>query len=263
MARSNVRLAARLVPLLLVGMFPARAYAQDNFEIQVYDSETAGPWRVGLETHLIYIVTGSTVTSPEGEAPTNHQFHLTFEPHLGIGTWVELGMYLQTAIRPDEGFEYAGVKLRCKLRLDEKLAGAIGLAINFEISNVPRQFEPNVWGSEIRPIIDGRWGLFYASFNPIFDIDLNGPQAGLPQFEPAAKVAFDVVHSLALGLEYYGAYGPITHTLPLSESTNRLFAALDFTSDYFDLNFGVGYGFTAPEQWLVKAILGFHGKSSP
>ena len=56
MARSNVRLAARLVPLLLLGMFPARAYAQDNFEIQVYDSETAGPWRVGLETHLIYIV---------------------------------------------------------------------------------------------------------------------------------------------------------------------------------------------------------------
>ena len=133
-------------------------------------------------------------------------------------------MYLQTAIRPDEGFEYAGVKLRCKLRLDEKLAGAIGLAINFEISNVPRQFEPNVWGSEIRPIIDGRWGLFYASFNPIFDIDLNGPQAGLPQFEPAAKVAFDVVHSLALGLEYYGAlraHHPYASALGVHQPTLR------------------------------------------
>ena len=231
----------RLWLLLALGLLPARALAQDNFEIQVYDSETAGPWHVGLETHLIYIVTGTTVTTPDGQAPTNHQFHLTFEPHLGIGTWIELGMYLQTAVRPDYGFEYAGVKLRCKLRLDEKLAGAIGLAINFEVSNVPRQFEPNVWGSEIRPIIDGRWGIFYASFNPIVGI----------------------VHSLALGFEYYGAFGPITHTLPLSESTNRLFAALDFSSDYFDLNLGVGYGFTGPEQWLIKAILGFHGKGNP
>jgi|SRR5208283_3282096 len=249
--------------LVALALVPARALAQDNFEIQVYDSETAGPWHVGLETHLIYLASGTTVTSPDGQAPTEHQFHLTFEPHLGIGTWVELGMYLQFAVLPQAGFEYAGVKLRCKLRLDQKLAGTIGLAINFEISDVPRQFEPNVWGSEIRPIIDGRWGFFYAAVNPIVDIDLNGINAGLPQFEPAAKVAFTVVGSLALGLEYYGAYGPITKTLPISESTNRLFAALDFASDYFDLNFGVGYGFTGPEKLIVKAILGFHGKEGP
>jgi hypothetical protein len=250
-----------LVCATVVGLVPARALAQDNFEIQVYDSETAGPWRVGLETHLIYDVSGTTAASPDGQAPTEHQFHVTFEPHIGIGTWVELGMYLQTALLPDSGFEYAGVKLRCKLRLDEKLGGHVGLAINFEISNVPRQFEPNVWGSEIRPIIDGRWGILYASLNPIVDIDLNGPDSGLPQFQPAAKIAFDVIHSLALGLEYYGAFGPITHTLPLSESTNRLFAALDFTSDYFDLNVGIGYGLSGPEKWIVKAILGFHGKT--
>jgi len=255
--------SARLVLLGALALVPARALAQDNFEIQVYDSETAGPWHVGLETHLIYIATGTTASSPDGQSPTEHQFHLTFEPHVGIGTWVELGMYLQTALVPDNGFEYAGVKLRCKLRLDEKLAGHIGLAINFEISSVPRRFEPNVWGSEIRPIIDGRWGLFYASINPIIDIDLNGINAGLPQFQPAAKVAFNIINSLALGAEYYGAFGPITKTLPLSESTNRLFVAVDFVSDYFDLNFGVGYGFTGSEQWLVKAILGFHGKGAP
>ncbi len=252
-----------LLLLVALGLVPARALAQDNFEIQVYDSETAGPWHFGLETHLNYVARGTTAASPDGQAPTDHQFHLTFEPHLGIGTWAELGMYLQTAVVPNGGFEYAGVKLRCKLRLDEKLAGHIGLAVNFEISNVPGQFEPNVWGSEIRPIIDGRWGIFYASLNPIVDIDLQGPDAGLPQLQPAAKVSFDVIRSLALGLEYYGAFGPITRMLPVSQSTNRLFAALDFASDYLDLNFGVGYGFTGSEKWLVKAILGFHGKSGP
>jgi hypothetical protein len=248
--------------LVVLPLAPVSALAQDNFEIQVYDSETAGPGQFGLETHLVWLAAGSTVTSPDGQTATDNQFHLTFEPHLGIGSWVELGAYLQTAVVPHFGYEYAGFKVRAKLRLDEKLAGHIGLAVNFEVSSVPRRFEAAVWGSEIRPIIDGRWGLFYSSFNPIVAVDFNGLDAGLPQFQPAAKVAFDVVGSLALGAEYYGAFGPVTNFLPLSESTNRLFAALDFTSDYFDINFGVGYGFTGPEKWLVKCILGFHGKGS-
>jgi hypothetical protein len=267
--RDVSRLTARsrfAAPLLLglgLALMAPAVRAQDTFEIQVYDSETAGPWQAGLETHLIWIASGTTALSPEGEYPTDHQFHLTFEPHLGIGTWAEVGMYLQTAVVPDHGFQYAGVKLRGKVRLPEKLGGHVGLAVNVEISAIPARFEAAVWGSEIRPIVDGRWGPFYASFNPILAIDFNGPDAGIPQFQPAAKAAFDVLGSLALGAEYYGAFGKVTSFLPLSESTNRLFAVLDFTSDYFDLNFGVGYGFTGPEQWLVKMILGFHGKRGP
>ena len=256
-------LRKRLLLLVLLALSPARAVAQDTFEIQVYDSETAGPGQVGLETHLISVAAGTTAVSPEGEGPTDHQVHLTFEPHLGIGSWAEVGLYLQTAFVPDHGYQYAGFKLRGKVRLDEKLAGHIGLALNVEISCVPRRFEPSVWGTEIRPIIDGRWGLFYASINPIVAIDFNGEDAGIPQLEPAAKVSFDIFGSLALGAEYYGAFGPVTNFLPLSEQSNRLFAVLDFTSDYFDLNFGVGYGFTGVEQWLVKLILGFHGKGGP
>lgn len=259
--RFRLRLALALGTVL--SLWPAAALAQDTFEIQVYDSETAGPWQAGLETHLVWIASGTTVASAEGEYPTDRQFHLTFEPHLGLGTWAELGMYLQTAVVPDHGFQYAGVKLRGKVRLPEKLADHVGLAVNVEISAIPRRYEATVWGSEIRPIVDGRWGLFYASFNPILAIDFTGADAGIPRFEPAAKVAFDVIASLALGAEYYGAFGKVTSWLPLSESTNRLFAVLDFTSDYFDLNFGVGYGFTGPDQWLVKIILGFHGKGAP
>ena len=260
--RTRRRWSASLLGALLA-LLPELARAQDNFEIQVYDSETAGPGQLGLETHLIWVAAGTTAASSEGESPTNDQFHLTFEPHLGIGTWAELGFYLQTAVVPDHGFQYAGVKLRAKFRLPDKLGGHVGLAVNVEISDIPRRFEPPVWGSEVRPIADGRWGPFYASVNPILSIDFTGADAGIPQFQPAAKVAFDVVGSVALGAEYYGAFGKVTSFLPLSESTNRLFAVLDFTSDHFDLNFGVGYGFTGPEQWLVKMILGFHGKGAP
>ena len=42
------------------------AVAQDAFEIQVYDVETAAPKDVGLEVHLNYFASGVTTTSPEG-----------------------------------------------------------------------------------------------------------------------------------------------------------------------------------------------------
>lgn len=77
---------------------PAVAQAQDRFEIQVYDSLTAPPGAVGVETHVNHIVSGTQRPSSDGEDATNGQTHLTFEPHLGVTRWSELGMYLQVAM---------------------------------------------------------------------------------------------------------------------------------------------------------------------
>jgi hypothetical protein len=63
------------------------ARAQDPFEIQVYDATTAGPLEPGLEVHLNHFFEGTTEPSPQGEVPTEHLTHLTFEPHLGLTSW--------------------------------------------------------------------------------------------------------------------------------------------------------------------------------
>ena len=52
--------------LLLLLAFASTARAQDAFEIQVYDSETAAPATGGFELHTIYVAQG-TKTAPASQ----------------------------------------------------------------------------------------------------------------------------------------------------------------------------------------------------
>ena len=248
--------------LFLLAALPAAA--QDRFEIQVYDTEVAEAGHFGLEIHANYVLSGSRTTSPEGELATEHVLHATLEPHLGVFGWGELGGYLQGALRPGGGFDYAGVKLRFKARYPEKFLGdALGLSINFELSRIPAAYEPNRWGSEVRPAIDLRLGPVYGSFNPIITTDLQGAQAGHPQLEPAFKLAVFAVPSLSVGGEYYAAFGPIDSLLPAAQQNHRLYGVVDFASDYVDFNVGLGRGFGSAEPWVAKAIFGIHPPGTP
>jgi hypothetical protein len=235
------------------------ASAQDRFEIQVYDSEVAQAGQLGLELHTNYVFKGSRSTSPEGELATEHVLRATLEPHIGLFGWGELGAYLQSALRPGGAFDYAGVKLRFKARWPEKFFDdRLGLALNVEVSRIPRTYEASGWGTEVRPVIDLRVGPFYGSVNPIISIDLRGPAAGHPQFQPAAKLAVFVRPDLSVGSEYYAAFGPLDALLAAGEQNHYLYGVVDFTSAYVDFNVGLGRGFGGAEPWVAKSIFSFH-----
>lgn len=261
-AVSRARAAAAALGLVLAAATcPARA--QDRFEIQVYDSEVAAAGEPGLELHLNYVAQGPAAPPAGGELPTRHVLHVTLEPHLGLFGWGELGGYLQGALRPEGTFDYAGVKLRFKAKWPEKLlGGAVGLALNGELSAIPAAYEPNRWGTELRPVVDARAGRFYGSLNPILSTDLSGPDAGRPQLEPAAKLAFLARPELWIGAEYYAGLGRLDALLPLAAQTHKLYAVLDFAGDLFDLDLGAGRGLGAGDAWVMKAIVGIHPKGA-
>src|SRR5258707_1154395 len=139
---------------LIVVVLPLAASAQDKFEIQVYDSQTGPPLVPRVELHLNYIDSGTREASEEGELPNNHVARYTLEPQMGLTDWCEVGGYFQTALRPEGTFDFAGVKLRFKARIPSLLWKVVGLALNAEVSMIPRGYEPNRWGSELRPIPD-------------------------------------------------------------------------------------------------------------
>ncbi len=257
----------RFVPLslaIVTSLVPAAgAAAQDRFEIQVYDVETAPPAGFGVELHTNYVASGTRQASPDGELPTDRVTHLTLEPHLGLADWCELGGYLQSAIQPDGRFWYAGAKIRFKARVPGRMANdLLGLALNVELSAVPATYEANVFGSELRPIVDLQWKRLYAAVNPIIDVDLAGPLAGRPQLEPAAKVALTAFEGFRAGFEYYSGLGPVTGFYPFAQETHQLYAAVDYvhrvTPDVsFDLNLGVGYNLVGTgDRWVGKLIIG-------
>ena len=134
--------------------------------------------------------------------------------------------------------------------------GAFRFALNMELARISKRYEADGWGSELRPIIDARWGRLYVSINPIVGIPLAGADAWKPDFEPATKVSFDVESSWAVGIETYSAFGQFGNFLPWDEQTHRLFLVVDSSWGWFGLNVGIGYG-TGQEKWIVKAILTF------
>jgi hypothetical protein len=242
--------APTLIRSLLVLAALARVvHAQDEFELQVYDSETAKLGEPGLEVHV------NEHTYASGPAAT----HVTFEPHYGLLAWLELGGYFQTAFTGSD-VDYAGVKLRAKMRWPHKLwCERLGLAVNFELSAIPAEFEQNVWGSEVRPIADLRVDWFYASVNPIVDTDLAGAEAGRPQFQPAVKLGANVTDRVMLGVEGYGAFGPFASLG--NEAVLRGYVVADVKGAWWDLNVGVGANRGIHDYPVAKLIFGIHPSS--
>lgn len=113
-SKGAARIALRLFLLSLMCvtlLYPTRAGAQDNYEIQVYPSETMAPKTLLIELHSNFTVEGSTTTQ-FGMLPTEHQEHETIELTEGINDWSEVGFYIFTAEQSGHGVQWVGDHIR-------------------------------------------------------------------------------------------------------------------------------------------------------
>src|ERR1700686_1644374 len=91
---------------LVVVLAPGLA-AQDNYEIQVYSSETVAPGRLMVELHSNFAFQGEKQTV-DGVLPSEHALHETIELTYGFTEWFETGFYVFTSARPGEGWQWVG-----------------------------------------------------------------------------------------------------------------------------------------------------------
>jgi len=252
------RLAAAALPLLL--LVPcAAAHAQENYEIQVYGSETVAPHVTMFEIHSNYTLDGSKTVQPDGELPTNHAVHETLEITHGLTDWAELGFYWFTAIPAGGGWQWVGTHLRPRVRAPESWGWPVGVSISQEIGYARAKFAGDTWTYELRPIIDKQMGRWYVSLNPTLEKSLRGPTASTPfVFSPNVDVGYDVTHQVNLAVEYYGATGPINELDPIAEQEHQIFGAINLNvSPAWEFNFGYGTALTAAgDKKIVKMILG-------
>ena len=240
---------------------PPQAGAVDAFEIQVYDSSIEAPRVPAIEVHVNSVISGRRDAIPP-ELPPHHQTHFTAEPSIGLTSWWEIGGYLQTTLRADGGYDYAGTKLRSKFAMPSRGATPFGWAVNLEISHLPARYDPERWGGEIRPIatFTGFGGRMFIAANPIVALNLAGPDAGdAPSFEPAVTLAYVVDNVISAGVEYYANLGAIGRWSPLSQQEHYLYEVINVLQWHrWELNIGVGEGLTTGSNRLVgKMIVGF------
>ena len=202
------------VSALISGLTTAPAWAQGNFEIQVYGSELTTPGQTTVELHTNTAIKGTTRTE-DGVVRTQGAVHETLEITYGFTEWFETAFYLFTSIQPDSGWQWVGDHIRPRARIPESWHWPVGVSLSTELGYQRREFSTDTWTWEIRPIVDQKIGRWYWAFNPAVETSLKGDNAGKGfAFTPAAKVSYDVTSRVAAGLEYYGDLGQIAHIDP-------------------------------------------------
>jgi len=258
---------ARILTALCFGS--AAVFAQGNYEVQIYGSETMAPGHTMVELHSNFTADGSKTTT-DGTYPTNHQEHETIEITQGWNDWFETGFYIFTSIGPNgQGYQWVGDHFRPRVRVPEKWKWPVGVSLSLEAGYQRARFSADTWTLEIRPIIDKQIGPWYLAFNPAADRSWHGPgvRQGL-DFEPGAKVAYSFSKKIAGGFEYYAATGNITSFDPIGQQQQQFVPAIDLDlNPDWEFNFGVGVGVThGTDHLLIKMILGrrfdFFGKKT-
>lgn len=233
--------------------------AQDNYEIQVYPAEIVRPGHTMVELHSNFTITGTKQTE-NGMFPTEHAWHETIEITRGFTSWFETGFYIFTSARTGQGWQWVGDHIRPRLRVPESWHWPIGVSLSTEIGYQRRQFSEDTWTWEIRPILDKQMGRWYWSLNPTFERSLHGPNSDKGfEFSPNLKVSYAVTRRIALGLEYYGALGPVTGFDPVSQQQHQIYPTVDIDfGPQWEFNLGLGVGMTATTDHLIaKMILGY------
>jgi hypothetical protein len=248
-----------IAAVLILGYGAAVARAQGNFEVQVYGSDLVPKGVTMVELHSNFTASG-TKDTVDGVLPTNHAVHETVEITHGFDEWFETGFYIFTSIQSDGSWRYVGSHIRPRFSVPERYHLPVGLSISNEIGWQRPNFSLDTWTWEIRPIVDKKIGKLYLAFNPTVDRSLHGPESKRGfQFSPNVKFGYDVTKKVAMGVEYYGAVGPLTGFDPVHDQQQQFIPAVDIDfGKNWEFNFGVGVGVTqATDHLLVKAILGY------
>jgi len=116
--------------------------------------------------------------------------------------------------------------------------------------------------------VDKKIARWYFAFNPTLDRALHGPSVSKGfEFSPNVKVSYDIFRRAALGLEYYGSYGPIGSFDPLQTQQHQLVPSLELDLPHkWELAVGYAFGLTrGTREQVLKVIVGrrFGGKHHP
>ena len=244
--------------LLLAVAAGNTVFAQDNYEVQVYGSKLTPRGYTMFELHSNYAAKGLPAETSDG-VPSNHSIRETLEITTGINSWMEVGFYVFTNYHDGKGYQWVGDHIRPRFTAPEKWNIPVGLSLSLEGGYQRKEYSPNTFNAEIRPIVDETMGNVYLSFNPTLDVSFKGPDKGKGYiFSPNVKASYTFAKVFSMGIEYYGALGAFNSFEPYAMQQHMLVPSLDlnFSQDW-EFNCGIGFGITnVTEPLLFKFIVG-------
>jgi hypothetical protein len=252
------RLPSWILAGVVLALLTAPCGAQNNYEIQVYGSETVPPKTTMVELHSNFTFQGEKEVV-QGVYPSIHALHETVEITQGITPWFETGFYIFTAATSAHGWEWVGDHIRPRVRVPDSWHWPVGVSMSTEFGYARPVYSSGTWTIELRPIVDQQKGRLYWAVNPAFDKSFAGPDSVNGwAFEPAAKISWNFSKAVAFGLEYYGGFGPVSSPDPFHYQSQQFVPAFDLDIwRKWEINFGLGVGVSAgTDHMIFKTIIG-------
>jgi hypothetical protein len=238
---------------------PVAVYAQDPFEIQVFEYEPLPLGAYTYESHINYVLDG--IKKYEGPvAPEQDQLHYNSEWTAGITDQIRVGFVVLTAVVPGLGIEYAGIRVLPHFYAPRSWQLPVNLGFVAEFSFERSLFNQDTRQMELRGIVEKHIGRLQMDGNVVFERALHGPgtRDGW-NFEPSARLGWQAWRTFTPSIEYYGYTGPVGDSLPRGQKIHLLFPGADWKmGERLTWSFGVGLGATGTgSQVILKSRIEF------
>ena len=245
----------RVLLLAFVVFLPAVIVAQTD-EIQVYDAEVAPTGVFNLMIHSNFTPIGRKSPDFPGGVIPNHSLNGTAEWAYGVRPWFEQGLYLPvySLHSTGQGATINGFKIRELFVRPHAEEHTFFYGVNFEFSVNSLHWESSRVSSEVRTIVGLHLHRLDLIYNPIFDTDYKGGLGNL-EFVPAGRIAYNLNKQWAVAAEEYDDFGPLRKFVPLHDQLHEVWAVMDHSSKFVDIEAGVGLGLTAGSDRLTFKVM--------
>jgi hypothetical protein len=252
MGHPSFRVAAFLVALMIASA--SGAVAQTD-EIQVYDGALTEPGVFNLMVHNNFTPNGQKTPAFPGANVADKSLNGVPEWAYGVTSWFEAGLYMPLySIDKNLGATVNGFKLRALFAVPHADDRRFFYGANFEFSINSRHWDQKRYTSEVRPIIGWHLKPVDIIVNPIVDTSYDGLRNLI--FAPATRVAYNLSKVWAISAEEYDDFGPVHKFNPVGEQSHQIFAVVNRTGGFLDVETGIGFGLTdASDKITLKLML--------
>jgi len=241
----------------LLALLCAAAYAQDPFEIQVFEYEPLPLGAFTYESHVNYVADGSrTFEGPV--APESGQLHMSSEWTAGLTDEIRFGAVALTAWAPGLGWQYAGFRVLPHFYAPKSWGLPLNLGFVAEFSFERALFDQDTRQVELRGIVEKHVGRLQMDGNIVFDRALHGPGTQLGWgIQPSGRLGWQQWKTLTPSIEYYSDLGELGNLSRMANQTRLIFPGADWKiGERFTWSFGVGLGTnTGAGEVVIKSRL--------
>ena len=245
--------------LLLAGLTSLSAWALPD-ELQVHLDETIPMGKFSLDVVTHTTPSNPKISSNEGLRSSAHLLHISPEFSYGLTPHTQLSVQVFGDVDTSGRSRASGTRIGLKtvfFRPDDDDDDGAFAGMLLEAGRLPRTLSTNRLDSEIKLILGWRAGRWVFALNPEVGVKLAGSGESTPELSARAKVAYRTHHGYSLGLEHYADLGSVKRVGPLNQQSQQTFGVVDFKTQGWEFNVGLGKGWNAYSQgWVAKVIVG-------